>query len=560
MEPNFRKVSLKKGKLHIEFPYDSRIVALVGSIEGRLYNKKKKYWTVPIVHVIKVVEFLSQFNFEFDPHISEIYTEKVRQLVKIRRIKKGEFTQKEVEIFDSTKLPVRHYQKIGSGFMCVAKNCILGDAPGLGKTLQSICATKLKDAKKVLIFCPASAKITWKNECDKWIPDTPATMISGGPLARQKLWETDSTFYICNYQLLLRDLKFMKMIDWDFIIADEATDISNPSAKTTKCINSLDAKYKIALTGTPINNRIEDIWSIMNWARPDYLGTYYQFTESYCMKDKYGSINAYKNLDKLRAKLAPFVLRRLKSEVLDELPPKTYEDIYVEFSNEEFQLYSSIEEEIVGDLKFHKMFNARNLSQAMVKMTRLRQMANSMELVNGRNVSSKLNALKELLKIVLSDKNEKTIIFSISREMALILMRELEEYNPLLIAGGVSDEDRAKNIDSFNNDDVHRIMIMTSAGSRSLNLQRASSVIHYDLPWSISAATQREDRAHRMGQKSNVTIYRLLVKNSIDEHILKVLYKKKELSKVLLGQSDEDVSDVPKMTDEEFQKMFTIYN
>lgn len=554
-----RHINLIKDKLVIAFDYDPRVVALVGSFEGSKYYPKKRSWTIPSVHVIRVVELLLPFGFDYDLSTSRFYQEKKRQLVKIENAKRGIFSEKEEAIFSDTELPFRHYQKIGSAFECIAKNCILGDAPGLGKTLQSIGATRLKDAKKVLILCPSSAKITWKDECQKWVPDLTSVMITGSPAQRTKLWNSDSVYYIANYELLHRDVETMRNIDWDFVIADEATDISNPAAKTTKRIKKIKSKYRIALTGTPINNRVEDIWSIIDWANPGYLGTFSDFKKEYCNVDRFGNIESYKNLDKLRDKLAPFILRRLKSDVLDELPPKTYCDMKIEFSTKEREIYIRIEEEILGELKMLGMFNARNLEKSLVKLTRLRQVSNSLELVTGENHSSKLNALKNLLSIILADKNEKTIIFSVSRKMAMILHRELSEYNPLLIVGGLSDDEKEKNIHDFNNLNENRIMIMTSAGSRSLNLQRASSVIHYDLPWSISAATQREDRAHRMGQKSNVTIYRLLMEGSIDEKILEVLYSKRRLSEQVVGQSDDDLSEVTTMSDTEFQQLFTIY-
>lgn len=540
------KVELHKDKLKVSFPYDPILVAALGRIEGRKFSDKDKCWFVPLIQTVPTVELLGRFGFHFDEKVVEVYKKHKQFTKKVDRIRAGQFKQSERDILDSLGLPMYHYQEIGAGFGCVVESGLLGDQPGLGKTIQSLAMTKIKDAQKVLIFCPMSMKKSWQEEIDKWLPGSTSTIVGGTPKQRDEQWSSNVKYYICNYHLLQRDLKYMKLIDWDFVIGDEATVISNPQSMTAKNIKKIKAKFKIALTGTPLSNKAEDVWSIMDWVQPGLLGTYWQFIDEYCMKDKFGSINGYKNLFKLRDKISPYMLRRLKKDVLTELPPKLHENVWVEFSPEEHKLYEAIKEETIEELKEAGMFDRKNLSQALVKIVRLKQMTGTSELINGENQSSKLNALKELLRVVLSG-DDKTIIFTSFREMALILMRELAEYKPLLIAGGVSSEDRDANRAMFNEDEEHRILIMTSAGSMGLNLQRASSVVHYDLPWSIAMTEQREDRAHRHGQKKNVTVYRMMVQNTIDEYILKVLYKKKEVSDAVLGDEVEAVDEARKV-------------
>lgn len=528
-------VEHEKTKLVIRFPFDKILVTTVGGFPGRTYSGKTKKWMVPDVHTDLVVKTLSPYGFHFSDEVLTIYNENRKRLKKIKRIKKGIFSEIEQEALNKLNLPLYDYQRIGVGFICTGRNIIIADQPGLGKTLQSLGATRIRNARKVLIFAPKTAKKTWKDEIQKWLklPDDEVVVVGGSPKQREEQWSGDYTYYIANYHLLLRDLIAMKKIDWDFVIADEATDVSNPDAKMTKALKKLKSKNKVALTGTPISNTIKDLWSIADWVCPKLLGTFSEFQKEYCLKDEYGSIIGYKNLEKLRAKIDPYFIRRLKSDVLTELPPKTYENVYSEFSPEENRLYTAIQEEIMHELVAMEMTDRRFLSKALVKMLRLKQMTGSSELVNGKNVSTKLDDLKKLLQIILSN-NEKAIIFTQFRSMADILIRELSEYNPLLIAGGVSEEERGQNQDAFNEDDTHKLLIMTSAGSRSLNLQRASYVIHYDLPWSISQTEQREDRAHRNGQTQNVTIYRMLVRGSVDEYNLHVLDSKQKISDRLL--------------------------
>lgn len=551
------QVELAKGALVVKVvPFNPAVVAILGTLEGRTFDTVTKDWKIPVAQVENVVNVLRDFGFSFSPAVIEAFGARVILKKKIERIKGGLFRPNEIALLKEINLPFYLYQEIGAGFMAVAESSLLGDQPGLGKTLQTIGSTKITHSNKNLIFCPMSVKKTWQEELEKWYPGATSIIVGGTPKQRAEQWGTDVNYYICNYHLLQRDLKVMKSVKWDHGVADEATCISNPKSQTAKNLKKLKFKYKNALTGTPLSNSVEDIWSIMDWVQPGLLGTYWQFIEEYCIRDRFNAITGYKNLSKLKEKIGPFMLRRLKKDVLIELPPKTFENIYVEFSDTERKLYNQIKEELTEELQAAGMFDNSNLQSALVKIVRLTQMADSSELINGTQESSKLEALKETLKIALAN-DEKAIIFTSYREMALILMRELEMYKPLLIAGGVSPEERDANRKMFNEDDEHKILIMTSAGSMGLNLQRATSVFHYDIPWSISQAEQREDRAHRNGQLGNVTIYRMMVRDTVDEYKLKVLYKKQVTSEAVLGDNDVDEAKKIKLTKSDLRNILS---
>ena len=342
---------------------------------------------------------------------------------------------------------------------------------------------------------------------------------------------------------------------FDTIIADEATRISNPKAKQSKLIKTISAKYRIALSGTPFNNAVQDIWNILDFCKPNSLGTFWQFTTKYCIKDRFGGISGYKNLADLKQHISDNMIRRKKKEVLHELPDKLYETIYVELETEEKQIYEAVKNEISDELKeyeINKVLEDKYLSNILVKIIRLKQTTGSLELVSDHKYSSKTNALKELLEDIIHN-GSKAIIFTQFAEMADILMRELEKYKPLLIAGKVNQDQRKENVDKFQNEEENQILISTEAGGFGLNLQRANYVIHYDLPWSISKMEQREGRAHRIGQKSNLTIFRLIVQNTIDEYVLKILHKKQKMSEELL--SDKERMKKVKITKTDIRKM-----
>ena len=530
-----------KNELVISFDYSAPLVEIVKHIDSRKYNNETKDWTVPMLHVVEVLDTLTPLGFHTTADILDDYNKAKNKKIKIERIKAGEFKDSEKEIFKLLNLPLFGFQEVGAGFLVASKSSLLGDEPGCGKSIQSIATVLIRNAKKTLILCPSTLKLNWKDEIEKWAKNKTSVVIGGDKKIRDKQWNQDVDFYIINYELLLRDMDYINKIEWDFLIADEATRVSNPKAKQSKNIKKIKAKYRIALTGTPLNNAVQDVWNILDFCQPNLLGSFWQFTEKYCDKDRFGGITGYKNLSELKKHISNNMLRRKKKDVLHELPDKLYETLYIEFDPEEKKIYEAIRDEIVAELKEYnikRVLKDKYLSNVLVKMVRLKQAADSLELVSDHTFSSKTNALKELLKDIIH-KEDKAIIFTQFAEMAEILMRELKEYKPLLIAGRVKQEDRHSNVELFQTKDENKLMIMTEAGGFGLNLQRANYIIHYDLPWSISKMEQREGRAHRIGQTSNLTVFRLIAQNTVDEYVLKILHRKHKLAEEILGDREK---------------------
>jgi len=528
--------------LIISFDYNPVLVSIVGKFNSRKFNPKTKEWTVPKVHINQVVNTLLPLGFTIDDSIKADYIQELKRKKKIAAIREGIFNEKEVALFNEVNLPLFNFQKIGAGFLCVAKSALLGDDPGLGKSIQSLTTTILKNAKKTLIVCPSSLKLSWQEEIAKWAPTKKVVVITGSKAERDNLWKNeDAEYVIINYELLLRDIEEIRKKQWQFIIADEATRISNPKSKQAKLIKTIKADYKLPLTGTPLNNAVHDLWNIMDFCKPGLLGSFWQFTERYCEKDRWGGISGYKNLSELKVLIADNMLRRKKEDVMTELPEKIYENVYIELDKEEKEIYKAVKEEIKNTLKefeVNRVLEDRFLSNVMVKMIRLKQVTGSLELVCGRRHSSKLDTVKELLTDILHG-TSKVIIFTQFSEMADILIRELSDFNPLLISGKVDNNTRQENVHKFQDDTQnHKVLVMTEAGAYGLNLQKANYIIHYDLPWSISKMEQREGRAHRIGQKQNVTIYNMLALGTVDEYVYKVLMKKQRLSENILGDKE----------------------
>ena len=548
--------------IEIEFRYDPQIVSAIKTLHGRLYHKEKRIWSVPSYHVEKLLDTLSFFSPDVSDEVFEL-----KEKVKLYFETSLSIKQQELPSAYRTSLPLYEFQKKGSAWMTHMKRCLLADQPGLGKTIQTISALSNSNLapSHILVIANASNKYDpWENEIKKWSSEIP--LIIGGKAEERSyqwvLWK-EYKWIVCNYELILRDYDLIKEIKWDAIVCDEAQRISNPSAKTTRAIKSLHADIRIALTGTPVSNSPVDIFSIMDWLHPGYLGNYKQFFSNYVVEDNFGNVRAYKNLPKLFSLLEPFILRRTKEEVLDDFPSLTIQQISFDLSLEEQKIYAAIKTTILDELGgYIDKIDSKTLALVPVKMLRLLQTTDHPRLIGEQfeGDSSKLKVLKEHLVTILSDikmlstgqipikeytgDRDKLLIFTQFKTMAYLLQKELQNYSPLVITGDVLSEDRIKIIEQFNTDPQSRLMILTEAGSTGINLQAASYVINYDLPWSIAKLEQRIGRAHRIGQKKNVTVYNLIAKNTIDEYISSVLHKKKKISDDILVGEKLDQQDI----------------
>lgn len=530
-------LNLKQNKIVATFKFEPKIIGAIRTISGRVWNKELKHWEFDVNNIVEVVNTLKPLGFCVHNDLQALMDQETKRVSDILALKKNSNSY-------AGTLPLKDFQRIGASFMGQLDGVLLADVPGLGKTIQTIAACE-KDSK-VLVFVPASLKYSWKDEIEKWEPQSKVLVIDGSKEERKNKWfyatnnNYDYKYIICNYELLLRDFDFMNKIkdevfNWPTIVCDEATRISNPTAKTTKALKLLKANRRLALTGTPISNSPQDLFSIIDWIQPGYLGTYWQFQETYCVKDdSWGRIVAYKNMDKLADKIEPLILRRTKEEVLKDFPAKTIENIVFDLSDEEKKVYEAIRLFIVEEL--NKMnIDKTSLPIIPVKMLRLKQTTNHASLVdkNFNSYSTKLETLKDLLKPII-ESGEKAIIFTQFSEMLQILSQELRQYNPVVVYGDVHPQKRFEAVQKLKTDADCKIIIMTEAGAYGLNIQHATYVFHYDMPWSIAKLMQREDRSHRIGQGKPVTVYNLIAKNTVDEYVVKVLHKKQKTSVQLL--------------------------
>lgn len=523
------QLTLQNNRIKVKFNYDPKLIQFVKSIEGRQYSSPDKAWFIPKYISSGGLDTFRRLGFYIAPEVEK----EVGNVQKIHEELADLKNKLDTDFVSS--LPLYGYQKVGAAFLSHIGSGALCDQVGLGKTLMTLATIEKRGIKNNLIFCPKALTWQWAGEIEKFLPEKKVIVIQGNKDERNSLWQKEGAdFYIANYELLLHDREAIISRQWGYAVADEATRLSNPYAKQTKAIGLIRSSFRLALTGTIISNRLEDVWSVINWTHPGALGSWYSFVEKYCLKNHWGSIVGYQNAEYIKKRIHKFMIRRTRDEVGLQLPEKTETEVPFDLGEKESELYEKIRKEALFDIEeaeISKVKNPELIQMGIVKLTRLRQLCDSMELLGKRRESAKLGVLQELLVSLLEDKR-KIIIFTAFSQMADILERELSNYGVLKITGDVKK--RQEIVTMFNQDVNKPILISTSAGQYGLNLQSASVVIHYDQCWSISQMEQRTGRAYRIGQVRNVLEYHLLARGTVDRYMRSIVKNKHKISEQFL--------------------------
>ena len=408
---------------------------------------------------------------------------------------------------------------------------------------------------------PSSLTLNWQNEARKFTNELKTVVIRGTLQGRKRLIEEIENYdlVITSYDLLKRDIELYKEKNYTFkyIIADEAQYLKNSNTKNAKAIKEIKAETRYALTGTPIENSLAELWSIFDFIMPGYLFTYRKFKNIYetpIVKEEDEQAMA-----KLKMLIEPFVLRRNKKEVLTELPEKTVTVLSNEMNEEQQNLYltylARAKQEIAEKVEIDGFENSQ--MQILAALTRLRQICCHPSLfVEGYNAgSSKLEQCIEIIEEAING-GHKILLFSGYTSMFEIIEKELKKHNIkyFKLTGATKIDERMKMVDEFNeNSNIKLFLISLKAGGTGLNLTGADMVIHYDPWWNISTENQATDRAYRIGQKNNVQVYKLITKNSIEEKIYELQEKKAKLADSML---DTNTKFINRFSREEIMKLF----
>lgn len=450
---------------------------------------------------------------------------------------------------------------------------ILADEMGLGKTIQVIYYIKqmLKDNEnnKFLIVVPTSLAYNWDHEFDSFGSNIKRKICVGNKDKRTKILRNlnDTNVIITTYGLLREDEELYNNLNFNTMVIDEAQNIKNNMAGITKVVKKVNAETKFALTGTPLENSILELWSIFDFIMPGYLASLTKFQSKYKIKDfDEDSEILIKGLSK---QINPFILRRKKQDVVKELPDKLINDIYIELKDEQKKLYVAelerVKEEMEKIIETEGMNKARFLILQL--LTKLRQICIDPSIVydNYKDGSNKLEQLESIVNEYIKN-NHKILIFSSFKTALNIVKEKLNKakIKTYMIDGSVQAKDRIEMVDNFNNnnnnDDVKVFLIMLKSGGTGLNLATADVVIHLDLWWNPQAENQATDRAHRIGQKNTVEVIHLITKGTIEEKILELQNKKRILSDKLIDGEIRDKNILSELTKEDIKNLLSYEN
>jgi len=437
------------------------------------------------------------------------------------------------------------YQLDGIAFAVGAGRAILADDMGLGKTIQGIGAAELLSAEagisKVLVICPASLKSQWRLEIKRF-SDRTCQLVLGSAEERAVQYDNSCFFTICNYEQVLRDINSIETVKWDLIILDEGQRIKNWQTKTSQTTKSLRSPFALVLSGTPLENRLDDLYSIVEFIDDRRLGPAFRFFNTYRVIDEKGKVLGYKNLDELREKLKPVLLRRTRKGVMSELPPRTTELRRIPPTEEQIFIHNG-QRKTIQSIISKRYISEMDLLRLQKALLICRMAANSTFLVDKEppGYSSKLDEIDILLNQLLSEQDRKIVLFSEWTTMLGLIEPFLHrrDLRYVRLDGSVPQKKRQALMHEFQNDPDCRLFITTNAGSIGINLQAANTVINVDLPWNPAVLEQRISRVHRMGQKNPVQVFILVTEETIEENLLGTLSSKHELAMAALDPDSE---------------------
>ncbi|MCC5434463.1 DEAD/DEAH box helicase [Clostridium perfringens] len=587
-------------KLKFDFG-DFELRELRESIEAmkrgdRFYRTKKVYLDLEDPGIVNFLNLLDDLGLE-NIKDNEVYIDKSKVLYIQEKLKDrtlsfikggnvlqeivGKLLNKEFKrklVPKALNAELRPYQKEGFKWINEITDLgfggVLADDMGLGKTLQIIAFLLSQKKSKSIVVVPTSVIYNWMDEFEKFAPSIRIGLVHGSKSKRDKvlrdfkrglgikieeknLKEKSYEKYdvlLTTYGTLKNDEKAYENLSFDYCIIDEAQNIKNPSAQATLSVKNIKSRCNIALTGTPIENNLMELWSIFDFVMPGYLFTKERFRERFILDES--------NLSELKSLITPFILRRLKEEVLSELPEKLEKKYLVEMKGKQKQLYSFYVNAIKNQLNENKSSekSGRDKINLFAYLTKLREICLDPSLVvpDYKGGSSKLTMVKEIVKDA-SESGKKILLFS---QFTSVLKKIEEDFKKedisyLYLDGGTSAKDRVERVKKFNEDsNIKVFLISLKAGGVGLNLTSASVVIHFDPWWNPAVEDQATDRAHRFGQENKVEVIKLVAKDTIEEKIVLMQEDKRELIQSLMDGKTMDGKGLKRLTEEEISKLF----
>ena len=558
-------------KLNIEGVDSNEYRELFSSYKNnnRLYRMKNGAYLDlkdnDLEQAFKLIDILNIYN-DFDnmkiPNNKAIYLEKLIEDEDLSFVNGSKYVSNVVKKFDKVKsknyeIPkdlnatLRDYQVSGFEFFKTLSDYqfggILADEMGLGKTIQTIAFLLSNKDKKSIVITPTALIYNWKNELEKFAPTLKVGLLHAAKSEREKILDNIDNYdvILTTYTTYKNDIDKYKNINFDYCIIDEAQNIKNPDAIITKAIKNVNAKVKFALTGTPIENNLMELWSIFDFIMPGYLYNKSKFKSIFVNNDK--------NIIELKNLIKPFILRRTKKEVITELPDKIEQKIIIDLEKEHKRAYKGYVNLITRKIKENNQDNITVFSY----LTKLRQLCLSPELMV-KNYQGKNSKLDVLINIINDSSDEKILVFSQFTKVLEVIGKRLNEENILYsyLDGKTSAKDRVKLVEEFNTNNNKVFLISLKAGGTGLNLTSANIVVHFDPWWNPAVEDQASDRAHRIGQKNVVNVIKLIAKGTAEERVINLQETKKELIEDVINGNLDNSSTLKNLSKDDIIDLF----
>lgn len=442
------------------------------------------------------------------------------------------------------------YQKEGICFALEAGRCLMADDMGLGKTIQALAVAEVMKREMgiatVLIICPTSLKYQWKSEIERFT-SSPVQIIEGTALKRDHQYREDHFYKVVSYHALVNDLKQVTTLAPDLVILDEAQRIKNFKTRVAQTVKKVGSPYALVLTGTPLENKLEELYSVIQFVNPFRLGPFYRFLDDHQVKDDKGRVTGYRNLNAIGATVSDILIRRRRSEVLQQLPERMDKLLFVPMTPEQRRAHDEfayLVAMLVARWRRYGHLSEQERQRLLILLNEMRMVCDSTFILDQENRhDTKVEEVMNILEEVISEGEEKVVIFSQWERMTRLVAQELAEQGIGFeyLHGGVPGNQRGELFTRFREDPEKRVFLSTDAGGVGLNLQSGSIVINLDIPWNPAVLEQRIGRVHRMGQKRNVTVINLVAAQTIEHRMLSVLKFKSSMAAGILDGGEDAI-------------------
>ena len=474
--------------------------------------------------------------------------------------------KKIVESYDDHKLDkllkvtLYPYQEEGIRFAAKAGKAIIADEMGLGKTIQAIGTAELLRKEgligSVLILCPTSLKYQWRSEIKKFT-DAEVYVIEGSHLKRKEAYNRPEPYKIISYNSAANDIKILGSLQTDMLIMDEVQRLKNWNTQISRAARKIESDYSVILSGTPLENKLDELYSIVEFVDNFRLAPYYLFKENHIITDETGKVLGYKNLNEIGKKLSDILIRRRKKDVKLQMPKRMDKNLFVPMTKEQMAMHEEWKNGVrILVLKWRKMhfLSDKDRKRLLMLLAQMRMVCDSSYILDQKTrYDTKVEECVNIISNIISEEGEKVVIFSQWERMTRLIAKELEkkEIDFEYLHGGVPSEKRKNLVDNFMNEPTSRVFLSTDAGSTGLNLQAAATIINVDLPWNPAVLEQRIGRIYRLGQQNNIQVINLVAPHSIEEGMLGKLRFKTSLFEGVLDDGEDSVF----ISDDKFSKM-----